>query len=273
MNAHGFIRPRSALALLAVLLMAGLTFNLGQWQTRRAAEKMSLHAQQVQALAAEVITLGQRQVSLDELAFHRVRVEGRWLPKTWVYLDNRQVQGRPAVQVIQAFQPKGQTWVIPVDRGYLLRNPAQPRQPPDKPLDVPGMQDVVELQGTLMPKFAQAAELWGLGLSSAQKAVHTDIVDGAQIWSNFNAEEFQALAELPLANYVLTLQPVVHTTAEPANTSKQSGYYVNAVQLPEQVAKHRGYAFQWFALSAVLLLMTAVLVFRQWRIGRASALE
>jgi cytochrome oxidase assembly protein ShyY1 len=42
------------------------------------------------------------------------------------------------------------------------------------------------------------------------------------------------------------------------------GFYHLAVPLQEQVAKHKGYAFQWFTMSAVLVLLTLFFVYREF---------
>ena len=89
------------------------------------------------------------------------------------------------------------------------------------------------------------------------------VVAGALVWSNFSETEFQKRSSLPVSNYVLTVQPFLpdNDQATPAPTQQQ-GFYLTAVALPEQVAKHKGYAFQWYTLTVVLLLLTGVLTAR-----------
>ncbi len=63
---------------------------------------------------------------------------------------------------------------------------------------------------------------------------------------------------------MVTQQPVAQTTGQQPQASIAGGFYHLAVPLQEQVAKHRGYAFQWFTMSAVLVLLTLFFVYREF---------
>ncbi|HEX4918343.1 MAG TPA: SURF1 family protein [Limnobacter sp.] len=272
--------PRRGKLMLTLLLgfgMAALTFNLGQWQTARATQKQALHNQQVAALAAAPITPLQAVVDLDNLSYRKVELKGRFIPGALVYIDNRQVNGRPAVQVVQAFQPDGAEHVVPVDRGYLLRDPREPRVAPPMPgpdLDGPGRGQGVLLQATLLPRFAQAAELQGIGLGE-QGNIHQEQNNGQAVWSNFDSLLFEKHVKRPVSNFVLTQQPVLVELGDASaavsgyDTKQRNGFYHSAVALPEQVAKHRGYAFQWFSMTAALVLLTLFFVYREFYRGKS----
>ncbi|HEX4878721.1 MAG TPA: SURF1 family protein [Limnobacter sp.] len=272
--------PRRGKLLLTLLLglgMAAITFNLGQWQSGRAQQKQALHDQQVEALAAAPITPVQPLVDLDNLSYRKVELKGRFIPDALVYIDNRQFNGRPAVQVVQAFQPDGAEHVVPVDRGLLLRDPREPRLAPPMPspvVDVPGQGGPVVLQATLLPRFAQAAELRGMGLG-VQGRIHREKSNGHAVWSNFDLALFEQEYKRPVSNFVLTEQAVlvasVQGRALPANQAAQrNGFYHSAVALPEQVAKHRGYAFQWFSMTVALVLLTLFFVYREFFKGKSA---
>ncbi|HEX4843782.1 MAG TPA: SURF1 family protein [Limnobacter sp.] len=270
-------RGKLMLTLLLGFAMATLTYNLGQWQTGRAAQKQALHDQQVAALAAAPITPMQSVVDLDNLSYRKVALKGRFIPDALVYIDNRQVNGRPAVQVVQAFQPEGAAHVVPVDRGLLLRDPREPRLAPSMPgqaVDAPGQGGEVLLQATLLPRFAQAAELHGMALG-AQGDVHQEQNNGRAVWSNFDPTLFATLVNRPVSNFVLTEQPVLVAMGDLAATpaagvTQRNGFYHSAVALPEQVAKHRGYAFQWFSMTVALVLLTLFFVYREFFKGKSA---
>lgn len=242
--------------------LAGLTFSLGQWQTGRAEQKMDLHQRQVKALNAEPLSFKEVNVDLEVLSYRKVLLNGRYDPSALIYIDNRQVNGRPAVQVIQGFKPEGTSFLIPVDRGLLLRDPQNPRQAPSMPTS---SETGFLLKATLLPKFAQSAELWGFRMGQAKDAIHKSTSGGYQVWSNFNADEFRSLTGQSVANYVLTTQPF----EEPAGVTMKDGFYLSAVKLPEQVAKHKGYAFQWYAMTTVLILLTLFFIYREF-VARAQ---
>lgn len=251
------------LTLLIGFGLVWLTFSLGQWQTGRAQEKQTLFDAQARALAAEPVSPASGQLDLDNLSYRKIDLKGRFEAKALIYIDNRQVNGRPAVQVVQGFRPEGASFLIPVDRGLLLRNPAEPRLAPDMPTNAPMAGELFDLQGTILPRFAQSAELRGMALGEAESIVMAQS-NGFDVWSNFSVSEFEKLTGEPVSNFVVTQQPVAQTAGQQQLASMVGGFYHLAVPLQEQVAKHKGYAFQWFTMSAVLVLLTLFFVYREF---------
>ena len=99
--------------LLIGATLVWLTFSLGQWQTGRAQEKQTLFDAQARALAAEPVSPASAQLDLDNLSYRKIELKGRFEAKALIYIDNRQVNGRPAVQVVQGFRPEGESFLIP----------------------------------------------------------------------------------------------------------------------------------------------------------------
>ena len=258
--------PRKVKLLFTLLIGAGLvwlTFSLGQWQTGRAQEKQTLFDAQARALAAEPVSPASARLDLDNLSYRKIELRGRFEAKALIYIDNRQVNGRPAVQVVQGFRPEGANFLIPVDRGLLLRNPAEPRLAPNMPAGAMRDGEMFNLQGTILPRFAQSAELRGIALGDAENIVMAQS-NGFEVWSNFSVDEFEKRTGEPVSNFVVTQQPVAQTTGQQPQASIAGGFYHLAVPLQAQVAKHRGYAFQWFTMSAVLVLLTLFFVYREF---------
>ncbi|MGQ0688523.1 SURF1 family protein [Limnobacter profundi] len=258
--------PGKVKLLFTLLIGAGLvwlTFSLGQWQTGRAQEKQTLFDAQARALAAEPVSPASARLDLDNLSYRKIELRGRFEAKALIYIDNRQVNGRPAVQVVQGFRPEGANFLIPVDRGLLLRNPAEPRLAPNMPAGAMRDGEMFNLQGTILPRFAQSAELRGIALGDAENIVMAQS-NGFEVWSNFSVDEFEKRTGEPVSNFVVTQQPVAQTTGQQPQASIAGGFYHLAVPLQEQVAKHRGYAFQWFTMSAVLVLLTLFFVYREF---------
>lgn len=262
-------KTKLAFTILMGAALVWMTFSLGQWQTGRAEEKLVLFDAQARALAAAPISPGSSQLDLDNLSYRKIELRGRFNDKALIYIDNRQVNGRPAVQVVQGFQPEGADFLIPVDRGLLLRNPADPRRAPDMPVDATSSAQWFDLKGTVLPKFAQSAELRGMQLGDTG-SIYKDESNGFQVWSNFSIEEFARQFDLEVSNFVITLQPVAQTGDTQPTTRQVDGFYHVAVPLQEQVAKHKGYAFQWFTMSAVLVLLTLFFVYREFYKGKKT---
>ncbi|NJM33189.1 MAG: SURF1 family protein [Limnobacter sp.] len=315
------VNRKGVLGVCAALGLAALTFKLGLWQTERAHQKQVLLERQQAALLAQPVVPQSAKLSMASLEYRRVGVKGRFLPQTRLYVDNRQFQGLPAVQAIEGFQPEGADFVIPVDRGYVLRNPSQPRRAPEWPQQVQPVARVAtmptpaptptliltptqagnggaapsqplsrpegnttDLHGILLSHFPRSAELRGLRLSNTQNILKAQ-ENGYRVWSNFSLSEFEALAALPVSNYVVTQQLVPEQTSASHTTATQplgnggsrvgqqplSGFYRGAIALNAQIDRHRGYALQWFGLTAVLVCMVGFLVFRSvYRHARAS---
>lgn len=254
--------------LLIGFSMVWATYGLGQWQTGRASEKQVLLAQQALALADTPVSPEGAVINLDNLSYRRIELQGQFDAKSLVYIDNRQVGSQPAVQVVQGFRPEGASYLIPVDRGLLLRDPANPRRAPDMPeVEQQTLSGVQGLMGTVLPRFAQSAELRGVLLGSPED-IHREQSNGFEVWSNFSLDAFAQLSGQQVSNYVVTLQPVVQTAEPEMLAQKVNGFYLQAVPLQQQVAKHKGYAFQWFTMSAVLLLLTLFFVYREFYKGK-----
>ena len=244
-------RWRLAVLLVAGGLLAYLTFSLGQWQTRRGDEKAALDAQRQKALEMAAITPATATVDTQANLYRKVNLQGRYLGERWVLLDNRQWNGRPAVQWISAFEVKPGGYVVAVDRGLILRNPADPRALPTLPI---GTDDgaLVQIEGRLQSHFNRAAELWGLRVAGSDE-IHRD----GRLWSNYDPAIFAKDMNLPLANYV------VQVTAEKGiQYAKGQEPHRSELKLSSDVDKHRGYAFQWYSLTIVLIVLTLWLGWR-----------
>lgn len=262
-------RPQNTKLTLTLFMGAALvwlTYSLGQWQTGRADEKQSQLQLQALALAESPVSPTAAQLNLDNMSYRKIQLQGRFNTKALIYIDNRQVKGHPAVQVIQGFQPEGANFLIPVDRGLLLRNPAEPRSAPNMPSVLNGESELFVLEGTILPRFAQSAELTGV-LLGKEGDIYRDESNGFQVWSNFSVLEFEKQFGQPVSNFVVTLQPVAHVGDSHPQVQKVGGFYHAAAPLQAQVAKHKGYAFQWFTMSAVLLLLTLFFVYREFYKG------
>ncbi|MFN7834966.1 MAG: SURF1 family protein [Burkholderiaceae bacterium] len=227
--------------------VALLTAQLGFWQIRRAVFKESLLQQQQAAAFLPALTgIGLRLQPSER--FRPVRLAGRFLPDVWIMLDNRQAQGRPAVQVIQAFRAEPDGVTVAVDRGFLLRDPAQPRALPVMPEAWRAPQPL-RLSGRLLDGLPRAAELSGWFFGGRQGVQ----IDG-RLWSNYDARRFAAGLPAPVADFVIQATGDGLVVGDAAPAQRLSG----------EIAKHRGYAVQWFGLTMVLLVGTGWLVLRDY---------
>lgn len=219
-----------AVAALACLL---LTARLGWWQLDRAAQKQALQAAvQAQAGAEHWDNAAWRNAlaaGASALNHHPVLLRGHWQPGHTVFLDNRQMQGRPGFFVITPLLLEG-GGAVAVQRGWVPRN-FQDRTQLPAITTPPGL---VTVQGRVAPP---PSSLYQLG---------DDILDPvqAQIRQNLDLAAFAQATGL-----ALPLWSVLQTGAAKDGLLRDW-------PLPDSgVAKHYGYAAQWFVLSALVALL------------------
>ncbi|MCW8205643.1 SURF1 family protein [Verminephrobacter aporrectodeae subsp. tuberculatae] len=243
--------------LISLAAAAGVlaTASLGLWQLSRAAQKEALQAT-LQARGrmpaidgAALLAAAAGPADGAQAVLHRsVVLEGRWLPEHSLYLDNRQMQGRPGFYVLTPLQLRGEAGksgkpgesgesgaVLLVQRGWAARNFIDRAQLPAVQTP-PG---VVRIVGRVEQAPSRLYEFRGGG--GAQ--------EGGRIRQNLDLAALRTETGLALAD--LTVQqtgaaseglqrdwPVVGTTA----------------------TRNYAYAFQWFGLCG---LMAALYVWFQ----------
>lgn len=231
------------LATLAMAAGVCMTVALGLWQMDRAAQKSAWHAaQQAQASASMLDAQAVRSQlaasaeAAEGLQQRRITLRGQWLPAHAVYLDNRQMQGRPGFYVLMPLQLEHGDAVL-VQRGWIARN-FQERQTLQAIETPPG---TVQVKGVLSGAPARTYALTDGDAPDAQNP---------QIRQNLNLPAFvQATG--------LALWPV--TVLQTGSASE--GLLREWPQPSSGIATHHGYAFQWSAIAAVLASM---LVWFQW---------
>jgi surfeit locus 1 family protein len=208
--------------------MFAATLALGAWQMGRAGQKLALHAAMQERLAMAPIdqkTLLATGPAADLL--HRpVVLRGTWLPQHTVFLDNRQMGGKQGFYVVTPFKLEGSTVVMLVERGWVQRNFVQRDKLP--PVETPP--GTVQLHGRMAPPPGKLYEFAGPGLGPIRQNI-----DLAQ----FRAETGLALLDL-----------AVQQTGEPSE-----GLLREWPEAASGAATNYGYAFQWWALSALIAIL------------------
>ena len=212
------------LVLLAALLAAALTARLGLWQLDRAAQKMALQAA-IEAEGAKP-ALANADLGGDDQLNRRVALHGRWLAERTVWLDNRTMDGHTGFFVVTPLLLTGGDKAILVQRGWAPRHQLDRARLP--PLVTPAGD--VAVQGRLA---ASPSKLFDLG-GGSPGAIRQNLDPAA-----FAVES--GLKLLPLT--------VVQTTADTPDDTLLRHWPAPDLGLQ----KHYGYAFQWFALCALIV--------------------
>jgi surfeit locus 1 family protein len=215
---------------VATVLTMAATASLGRWQLQRADQKLALQAEMDARAALPVLSeTDLLQTPVPRIAWHRpVRLQGEWVPHASVFLDNRQMDGRPGFFLLTPLRLAGSDRAVLVQRGWAPRDFIDRSRTPD----VPTPAGEVTLEGRLAPP---PAKLYELG-ESAPGPIRQNI-ELAAMGSEFklNLLDASVLQTSDVEDGLLRQWPRVETGVD----------------------KHHGYAFQWFALctlAAVLYL-------------------
>ena len=220
-----------AITVAAIVgIAAGLA--LGAWQLSRAAQKNALHAamsqrQGLPMLEGRALAATETGAASNSLVWRPVRLKGEWVAGATVFLDNRQMKGKPGFDVVTPLRIDGAGAAVAVQRGWVARNFVERERLPV--IETPS--GVVEVIGVIAPP---PPKLYAFGGPEA----------GA-IRQNLDLSEFRDRTGLPL----LTGLSVRQTGAA------SDGLLRDWAQPGSGVEKNYGYAFQWFALSALIAIL------------------
>jgi surfeit locus 1 family protein len=218
---------RAMLVLLAAALAVGLTARLGFWQLDRAAQKRAWQSamdERGQLPPLRAAELASEPAAAEAQLHRRVLLRGRWLNDKTVFLDNRPMNGRVGFFVVTPLLLDGRGEAVLVQRGWVPRDMQErSRLPP-----LPAVPAAVELQGRLA--------------ASPSRLYEFTAAAGGPIRQNLASVAYAQEIQQPL----LPLTVVQEGGAD--------GTMLRDWPAPEiGLQKHYGYAFQWFALSALFL--------------------
>ncbi len=218
---------RRWIVLLATAVGVAVTGRLGAWQLSRAAQKEALQTSldtqgALPPLPAAALA---RDAETAVGQWHRhIALSGRWLPQHSVFLDNRQMNGRPGFFLLTPLELAPGDAVL-VQRGWA------PRDLRDRALlpEVPTAGGRVELVGQVAPApsrlYAFAEE------------------ESGRLRQNIDIEAYARETGVGL-------RPLSIVQTE--GSAPDDGLLRQWPRPAVDVHKHYGYAFQWFALATLL---------------------
>ena len=224
-----------------LLIVAGCA--LGSWQLSRMHQKEAM-------LASVGTVLRARATRPLEIAAQEARAqtydwaagEGRFLTQPAWLLDNQQRDGRPGVRVFRLFQPDGGSTPVLVEMGWLAVSAAR-----ELPVVGPAPNERIEVRGLLLPPPS------GGLLAGAE----SQTPDGQHLVIALDPATIAARSGVArIAPRVLRLDPDL-----PIGHARDLDVLPNT--LPPE--RHLGYAVQWFALAAAVLVIAVLLTYRHRR--------
>jgi surfeit locus 1 family protein len=228
---------RSALWPLAATI-AGVTLavSAGQWQLGRATEKRELRERAEAQAALPPLPITPVEMSASDVALRRIVATGMFDARYAVYLDNRTHKGVVGYHLIMPLRIGDSDRYVLVNRGWLQGNPDRRTRP-----QVPAPPGVVTVSGVAVIPSDRIFEL-------------SDRVIEGSVWQNLTIARYRDA--MPIA-----VQPFILRQDSPLDDG-----LVREWPAPDfGIDKHYGYAFQWFALAATLIVFYAVTQLRRRR--------
>ena len=222
-------RWRGGVALLAAVVGTALAANLGAWQLRRAAQKVALETtlearSHLPALDGSGLARTSGEAELQH--YRAVHLRGQWVAGRTVFLDNRQMNARVGFYVVTPLRLEHRADTVLVQRGWVARDFVDRARLPA----IATPTGTVEIDGLIAPPPARLYEF-------------AASVPGP-IRQNLDLDRFAAETGLSFAP--LSVQQIDSAATAGDGLLRQWPHPAVDVQ------KHYGYAFQWFALSALM---------------------
>jgi surfeit locus 1 family protein len=236
------------LLLLLTVLFVGVTSSLGFWQLGRAHLREQIEAEQTSNAALPALSNSQlEELAQDrELLYRSLALEGTWLSQWSVYL-NRPMNGQAGFWAMTPLRLDSGSVVL-VQRGWAPRDPVLPNKAPT----LKEASDRVQVSGQWISPPSRLMEL-GSGTSAPDTSF-------SQVRQNLDLAQYERETGLKIRAVMRQ------------NSTADDGLSRDWPSLASRAQTNRGYAFQWFALSVVgLLLFFWFQVFRKRRTVTPSA--
>ncbi|UTW11133.1 SURF1 family protein [Marinobacterium rhizophilum] len=212
--------------LLFSALLLPLLLYLGSWQLDRAAHKEVLH--KAWHDDSVVVTSLSQLTDLSDTSLLQARFEGTLVQDTWLLLDNRTRDGQAGYELVGLLQSPSGVDLMPVNLGWLKASSDRTQLPR---IDLPRLPDTFSGRvRRIQPAFTLADDLWSAGWPLRVQTLDT--------------ERLQLRLQRPVLPWVLEV-------AEPVDKNLTTDWPLATLK-PQ---RHLGYAVQWFAMAAALVIL------------------
>jgi surfeit locus 1 family protein len=230
-------RPGLATSVAAAAFFA-LTIAAGNWQTRRAEEKLELGRRLEDAARGPVLPVPSAPAEPSAFERHRVSARGRFVAQATLFLDNKVLKGVAGYHVLTPLKLEGSGLHVIIDRGWIAAGDRSGLPA------VPAPEGLQTIEGTAVVPGTRFLEL------------APEAVNGPRRQNLVIAREEKRLG--------LKLQPFV---VEQASEVKDG--LARQWERPDAgVDRHRGYALQWYSFAFLTVVLYVVLNFKRVNPGR-----
>lgn len=203
-----------------------LTAWLGTWQYGRGQEKSALAARIEQLAQEPPIAVTARELEVRDVELRQVEARGTFDPQYVVFLDNRVLRGTVGYHVIMPLRLGGGARHVLVNRGWIAASGDRNRLP-----------DVKTPHGTVVVRGRATVPGRFLELSNE--------VTRGPVWQNLTLERYTSVMPIAIQPFIIQQNPA---------DAPDDGLIREWLPPDLGVDKHYGYAFQWFALSLLILV-------------------
>ncbi len=235
------------IAAVAALTVIVLTASLGVWQLRRADQKADAQVVRDAALATPPLRVGADPLAPAFVDGRRVEVVGRFDPAGTLLLDNRTYGGVAGFHVLTPLRVEPGGPQLMVLRGWVARD-VRDRT---RALDYATPNGTVRVEGLALAELPQPIVL---GRDEGAFA------PGSKIVQRFDLDAWRRARAPQAAAFVVRQTSML-----------DDGLVRDWIQPGTGVDRHRGYAAQWFGLSALTAVMTVGAAVRARRRRRDNA--
>lgn len=217
---------------LATLLLLPLFLSLGFWQLDRAEQKARLQAEFSERYNSPTVVLNdvEKLDSREALRWRPVIVSGSYAGNHYL-LDNQVYRGEPGYRLYTPLRLSGTESAVLVERDWLAMGRDR-RHVPE--FTTPAGEQ--HLQGRIVPAPAT-------GIMLAEHRVE-QVADGRYRVQRIKPQELAAHGDIDLLPYIVRLDQARHSGDDQKAALQGFGR-----------ERHLGYAFQWFALAATLVII------------------
>ena len=231
--------PRgTAQTVLGVALFVGLML----WQLDRADQKRALQARFDSRLGMPAVAYRGGGLDLEKMRYRRLRLEGHFLDKDQVLLDNAVHEGRPGYQVLTPFRLRD-GGVVLVDRGWVPQGARRDALP-----DIQVATGPLRIEGWL--DRHRSRPFFGGGQPHRP---------GDSRWLYMDTAAYRRESGLRVPDWVIHLAP-----------DSPQGYVRVQPHFDARVGMHIGYAIQWGAFALIAAGTWLAVSFRRRARGEAE---
>ena len=211
-----------------------MTLALGNWQLGRGNDKAALAERIKSASRDALIAMPSAEIKPDDVAWRRVEVRGRFEPKYAVFIDNRVLHGVVGYHIVMPLRIGDSERYVLVNRGWVAGTNVRSQLP-----QIATPSEMVTVVGLATVPSKRFLEL------------STQVAEG-NVWQNLVLERYRAAVPIEI-------QPVV------IQQENDLGDGLKREWTPPDLGinTHYGYAFQWFALAAAILIFYLVIHVRK----------